>query len=40
VEWLEQWPDNDRSTRLVFITRNIKKSAIENFFNIIGENEI
>ena len=40
VEWLDKWPDNDRSTRLVFITRNIKKSAVEEFFNILGENEL
>ena len=40
VEWLDEWPDDDRSTRLVFITRNMKKSAIEEFFNIIGENEL
>ena len=40
VEWLEKWPDQDHSTRLVFITRDIKKSYIEDFFKIIGENEI
>ena len=40
VEWLDKWPDNNRSTRLVFITRNIKKSAVEEFFNILGENEL
>jgi G3E family GTPase len=40
VEWLDKWPDNDKSTRLVFITRNINKSAVEEFFNIIGENEL
>ena len=40
VEWLDEWPDDDRSTRLVFITRNMKKSAIEEFFKIIGENEL
>ncbi len=25
VQWLETWPDNDRRTKLVFITQNIKK---------------
>jgi G3E family GTPase len=40
VEWLEEWPDEDHSNRLVFITRDIKKSYIEEFFKIIGENEI
>ncbi|MDA9170942.1 GTP-binding protein [Alphaproteobacteria bacterium] len=40
VEWHDEWPDDDRSSRLVFITRNIKKSTIEEFFNIIGENEL
>jgi len=32
--------DEDHSNRLVFITRDIKKSYIEEFFKIIGENEI
>ena len=40
VKWLEEWPDEDHSNRLVFITRDIKKSYIEEFFKIIGENEI
>ena len=40
IEWIEEWPDEDRSTRLVFITRDIKKSYIEEFFKIIGENEV
>jgi len=40
IEWLEEWPDEDHSSRLVFITRDIKKSYIEDFFKIIGENEI
>ena len=40
VEWLPEWPDVDHSSRLVFITRDIKKSYIEEFFKIIGENEI
>ena len=32
VQWLENWPDNDRRTKLVFITQNIKKEQIEDFF--------
>ena len=40
IEWLPEWPDEDHSNRLVFITRDIKKSYIEEFFKIIGKNEI
>ena len=36
VEWLKEWPDEDKSTRMVFITRDIKKTVIEEFFKIIG----
>ena len=32
VQWLEDWPENDKRTKLVFITRNIKKKQIEEFF--------
>ena len=32
VQWLETWPDNDKRTKLVFITRNIDKDKIEGFF--------
>jgi len=35
VHWLQKWPDNDRRTRLVFITRNVKKEQIEGFFNAL-----
>jgi len=41
VHWLEKWPDNDKQTKLVFITRNVKKEQIEGFFNalmgLVGE---
>ena len=41
VYWLEKWPDDNRQTKLVFITRNIKKEQIEGFFNalmgLVGE---
>lgn len=30
--YLDAWPDDDHSTRLVFITRNIPKETIEGFF--------
>ena len=35
VHWLEKWPDNDKQTKLVFITRNVKKEQIEGFFNAL-----
>tara|TARA_A100001015_G_scaffold310124_1_gene410890 strand:- start:334 stop:510 length:177 start_codon:yes stop_codon:yes gene_type:complete len=35
VHWLEKWPDSDKRTKLVFITRNIKKKQIEGFFNAL-----
>ena len=35
VQWLGSWPDEDRRTRLVLITRNIKKDEIEKFFNAL-----
>ncbi|MCI5049003.1 MAG: GTP-binding protein [Rickettsiales bacterium] len=31
VQWLEEWPDDDRRSKLVFITRNIRKEQIEEF---------
>ena len=35
VHWLEKWPDSDKQTKLVFITRNVKKEQIEVFFNVL-----
>lgn len=35
VHWLEKWPENDQQTKLVFITRNVKKEQIEGFFNAL-----
>ena len=35
VHWLAEWPDSDRQTKLVFITRNVKKEQIEGFFNAL-----
>ena len=40
LEWLEKWPSNDKKSRLVFITKNINKNTIDDFFKIIGENEL
>ena len=40
LEWLEKWPSNDKQSRLVFITKNIKKDTIDDLFKIIGENEL
>ena len=35
LEWLEKWPNDDLSTRLVFITNKIEKSVVEQFFKIL-----
>ncbi len=35
IHWLEKWPDDDKQTKLVFITRNVKKEQIEGFFNAL-----
>ena len=40
LEWLEKWPGNDKKSRLVFITKNTNKNTIDDFFKIIGENEL
>ena len=40
LEWLEKWPSEDKQSRLVFITKNIKKDTIDDLFKIIGENEL
>ena len=40
LEWLEKWPGNDKQSRLVFITKNIKKDIIDDLFKIIGKNEL
>ena len=36
VQWLDEWPDEDRRTRIVFITRDIPKTAIEQFLDALG----
>ena len=35
LEWLDKWPNDDLSTRLVFITNKIEKSVVEQFFKIL-----
>ena len=40
LEWFEKFPGNDKKSRLVFITKNINKNTIDDFFKIIGENEL
>ena len=35
VQWLDAWPDEDRRTRIVFITRDIPKAAIERFLDAL-----
>ncbi len=41
--WLDDWPEDDHQTKLVFITRNIPKKTIEAFFKSwqsIGSEEV
>jgi G3E family GTPase len=33
---LAAWPSEDRSTRIVFITRNIPRETVANLFSAIG----
>ena len=35
LDWLPDWPSDDRRTRIVFITRDIDKSYIEDTFDLI-----
>ena len=35
LDWLAGWPSDDRRTRIVFITRDIEKSYIEDTFDLI-----
>lgn len=32
--WLEEWPDADKRTRLVFITHQIERATLEKFFDV------
>ncbi|BCD90381.1 hypothetical protein fh0823_05200 [Francisella halioticida] len=33
IRWLDNWPDDDHRTRLVFITHNIPQEVIQKLFN-------
>ena len=33
--WLDSWPDMDRRSKIVFITRDIPKATVETFFDAI-----
>ena len=35
AKWLPGWPDEDQRTRLVFITRDIEREAIESVFDAL-----
>ena len=35
LDWLPEWPSDDKRTRIVFITRDIDKAYIEDSFNLI-----
>jgi G3E family GTPase len=33
---LEEWPDGNRRSRLVFITRNLRREPVERLFAAVG----
>jgi G3E family GTPase len=33
IEWLESWPDEDRSSRLVFIGKELDRTRIDMEFD-------
>jgi G3E family GTPase len=35
VSWLERWPDDDHRTRIVFITQNFERAAIEEMIGLL-----
>jgi G3E family GTPase len=35
VLWLDEWPDEDKRTRMVFITRNINKEQVQSLFDAL-----
>jgi len=35
LSWLERWPDADRRTRIVFITQNIGRKAVEEMISLL-----
>ena len=36
VRWLDEWPDNDHRTRLVFINHHIHDEAIQKLFDSLS----
>ncbi|MEE4377022.1 MAG: GTP-binding protein [Candidatus Competibacteraceae bacterium] len=34
--WLDGWPSDDQRTRIVFVTRNLPKAAVEEFISAFG----
>ena len=36
--WLDAWPDEDRRTKLVFITRDIPRAWIDRLLDALSEN--
>jgi G3E family GTPase len=37
LTWLERWPDDDRRTRIVFITRDLDRQTIEQSLDAFAE---
>lgn len=35
ISWLERWPDEDRRTKIVFITQNFERAAIEEMIGLL-----
>jgi G3E family GTPase len=35
ISWLERWPDDDRRTRIVFITQHFERAAIEEMIGLL-----
>jgi G3E family GTPase len=35
ISWLNRWPDADRRTRIVFITQNIDRAAVEDMIGLL-----
>ena len=35
ISWLDRWPDDDRRTRIVFITQNISRTAVEEMIGLL-----
>jgi G3E family GTPase len=35
ISWLDRWPDDDRRTRIVFITQNINRATVEEMIGLL-----